>query len=349
MAVAFDPLMRLRARDRRRLAIGLGLGLALGLALCVAGWPGTGVSLAGFCAASGLGLGWANWPQWRKAAWWRGRGGLPKSYAPRSFLRYGNFLHLKLALTAVAAASLAYLLDDPPGGPSGGSALGYALGVFSTALVVWLLWFGVRKRRYDGGGAPLQAWLSGHVYLGLTLLVLVPLHCGFQFGWNLHSLAGALLFLTLVSGIFGLVAYTQIPARMTRNRPGQQLEGLLQQVADLDEQLRAEARELRDAEPVRRAIEETRIGGGLAALLFFSEANCATTQAQAALKRARDDDPGLLRPLELLTTKQAILRRVRRDLRYKALLDLWLVLHVPLSLACVAAVAVHVLAVFYYR
>ena len=47
--------------------------------------------------------------------------------------------------------------------------------------------------------------------------------------------------------------------------------------------------------------------------------------------------------------RRRLLRRIRRDIRYKAILELWLVLHVPLSLACLAAIAVHVLAVFYYR
>ena len=56
----------------------------------------------------------------------------------------------------------------------------------------------------------------------------------------------------------------------------------------------------------------------------------------------------LARLLERLAIKQSLLGRVRRDVRLKALLDTWLVIHVPLALATVAAVAVHVFVVFYY-
>ena len=50
-----------------------------------------------------------------------------------------------------------------------------------------------------------------------------------------------------------------------------------------------------------------------------------------------------------LTRKQTVVGRISRDLRLKALLDVWLVVHVPLGLAALALVAVHVVAVLYYR
>jgi hypothetical protein len=55
------------------------------------------------------------------------------------------------------------------------------------------------------------------------------------------------------------------------------------------------------------------------------------------------------RVVELLGRKQALLERVRRDVRYKALMDVWLFFHIPLAFASVVAVAVHVVIVFYWR
>ena len=57
----------------------------------------------------------------------------------------------------------------------------------------------------------------------------------------------------------------------------------------------------------------------------------------------------MTRLMQLLARKAAILAHIRRDLRYKAWLDIWLILHVPLAFASVLAVAIHVVAVFYYR
>src|SRR5437867_3778715 len=90
------------------------------------------------------------------------------------------------------------------------------------------------RRIAVGLGAPLRAWLSAHVYLGLALLVVMPLHSAFELGWNIHTLALALATLTIATGIAGLGFYTQVPTPMTRNRPGQKLAGLLEQIADLD-------------------------------------------------------------------------------------------------------------------
>ena len=50
----------------------------------------------------------------------------------------------------------------------------------------------------------------------------------------------------------------------------------------------------------------------------------------------------------LLLQKNELLARARRDLRYKARLDLWLYLHVPLAVALLAALAAHVVSVFLY-
>ncbi len=276
---------------------------------------------------------------------------------PQTFLAYEGYRYLKVALLLVAVAIGAYAVHDPLGGPSGGSWLGYGLGGLATALMFWLMWFGMRKRSYGTSGAPLRGWLSAHVYLGLALLVIIPLHSGFQFGWNLHTLAGGLMFAVILSGIFGIFFYSQIPTPMTRNRPGQKLDGLLEQIADVDGESSTEASGLPDvfAQAVATEIQNTRIGGGVFAQLARSGGKDPTAEA---LKVIRDhqqkadldlDGRGrVARLLELLSIKQALVRRVRRDTRYKALLDLWLMLHVPLSFATVAAVLIHIFVVFYY-
>ncbi|MEO0369484.1 MAG: hypothetical protein AAF197_12005, partial [Pseudomonadota bacterium] len=48
------------------------------------------------------------------------------------------------------------------------------------------------------------------------------------------------------------------------------------------------------------------------------------------------------------STKQTLLRRIRRDVQIRAFLKIWLFVHVPLSFALLAALLTHVLVVFYY-
>ncbi|MGZ5041811.1 MAG: hypothetical protein ACXWBQ_13795 [Usitatibacter sp.] len=50
----------------------------------------------------------------------------------------------------------------------------------------------------------------------------------------------------------------------------------------------------------------------------------------------------------LLLQKNQLLDRARRDLRYQAILDLWLYVHVPLAFMLLAALVAHVASVFIY-
>ena len=102
------------------------------------------------------------------------------------------------------------------------------------------------------------------------------------------------------------------------------------------------------------SIRDTRVGGRLFEQLSGSDKHCATARARAAIS-GRDDEltsvarEQVTRLLELLGWKSALLGRLRRDVRYQALMQAWLLLHVPFSVATLIAVIAHVILVFYYR
>jgi len=50
----------------------------------------------------------------------------------------------------------------------------------------------------------------------------------------------------------------------------------------------------------------------------------------------------------LLERRRSSLARIRKHLRLKALLEIWLYVHVPLTFALIAALFVHIVSVFYY-
>ena len=80
-----------------------------------------------------------------------------------SFINQDNSFFLKLSLLLSLISIVVYAIHDPVGPPSGNSWLGYTLGTLAGFIILWLLWFGVRKRRYIGQRFSLVQWLSGHV------------------------------------------------------------------------------------------------------------------------------------------------------------------------------------------
>lgn len=275
--------------------------------------------------------------------------------AHESFLVHRQFFYLRISLLLMIASLVPYLVWQPEQGHEGGTWLGYTLGTIGALLIVWLMLLGVRKRRYGPGDWSLKAWLSAHVYLGLSLLVVASLHAGFQFGLNIHTLAYVLMVIVILSGAFGVVTYARVPGLMTANRMSQSLQSMVVEILELDRQCAELALPLGDefAEEVRRSSEETRIGGSSWRQLSGREPNCATAQALTRGRELAEIAPPAMREgaatlLATLRRKQELLQRARKDVRFKALLELWLYVHVPLSFALLAALTAHIIAVFYY-
>lgn len=275
----------------------------------------------------------------------------------QSILVFRNFVYLKWALLVTAVTVVLYFVHDPAYGVrNGGTWLGYGLGGLGALLILWLMWFGIRKRQYgDSGSASVEDWLSAHIYLGLALIVVATLHTGFQFGWNVHTLAYALMMIVIASGVFGLFAYLRVPELMTHNRRGETLEQIMQEISDLDVQCREAALPLGDEvnQLVLSAAERTVIGGGAIRQISGRDPNCPTRAANLRAQEIADNAPAeqaekFRNLLGLLARKEDLLIRARRDVRYKALLDIWLYVHVPISFALLAALIAHIVAVFFY-
>jgi hypothetical protein len=271
------------------------------------------------------------------------------------FLRHKGFRWAKIAGVASAIALLIYMSIDVKPRPNGGSWYGYTLGIVATLLILWLTMLGVRKRAMTSGRWSLKSWTSAHVYLGLSLIVIATLHTGFQFGWNIHTLAYALMMLVIFSGLFGIMAYSWLPRSLSNNRNEVTEPQMLEGLRSIDRQLHEAAQPLaqRHAELVRQSLEQDAFGGGLWSRLSGRYPRCATRLAQAEIRLETADMPMLGdEPLEridaLLERKEAMLARVRRHLRIRALLEIWLYVHVPMTFALIAALTAHIVSVFFY-
>ena len=270
------------------------------------------------------------------------------------FLRYQGYKWLKIALAISVAALLIYGFNDVQPKPNGGSVYGYITGTIGVGLILWLTMLGVRKRQITPGRWSLKSWTSAHVYLGLSLIVIGSLHTGFDFGWNVHTLAYVLMMLVIGSGIFGIAAYASLPQALSANRGETTQLQMLDNLRMLDRQLNEAAQPL-DAEGaaiVQMALNDDPFGGGLIARVTGRYNKCGTRAALAAVRAHPTRAEGEADPLDhveiLLERKRSALSRVRKHLRLRALLEVWLYIHVPLTFALIAALLVHIVAVFYY-
>jgi hypothetical protein len=270
-----------------------------------------------------------------------------------SFLAHDRFRYLKWASALVLVSIALYLGVRPYGQPYGGGWAGYTLGTIGALLILWLTWFGYRKRTYADNHGRLAARLSAHVYLGLALFFIATLHTGFHFGWNIHTLAYALMCIVIGSGIFGVFAYARYPRLMTDNRESMTTAQMLGRVAGIDDDLRSVVMPLDDATvaAIERAIETNAIGGSAWRQLSGHYPNCTTAAAIAHMEAMAEGHTivqDAWRQTRLkLGEKAALLTRVRRDIRFKALMEVWLYLHVPLTFALIAALTAHVISIFF--
>lgn len=271
------------------------------------------------------------------------------------FLRYRNFRWLKIALVASLVAILIYASIDVQPRPNGGSAYGYILGTIGALLIVWLSLLGLRKRAMTPGTWSLKAWTSAHVYLGLSLIVIATLHTGFQLGWNIHTLAYALMMLVIASGAYGIVVYAVLPAQLSDSRAEMTRPQMIEAVAKFDVQLQAAAQPLahEDALFVRDAFGEDPFRASLLRRLSGRDSEGRTAAALATLRHRSATATGveaaaLEAVVQLLERKVAALERIRRHLRIRALLEVWLYIHVPLTFALLAALTAHIISVFFY-
>lgn len=264
-----------------------------------------------------------------------------------SFLKQRNWRWLKIAVVLSVVTGLGYALIDQEPRPNGGSWYGYTLGTIGLLLIVWLSLLGVRKRNITTGHWSLKAWTSAHVWLGLSLIVIATLHTGLQIGWNVHTLAYGLMLLVIITGIYGVWAYATLPSELSANRKEMTRGEMIEALTAIDRQLENAAQPLgRDqSDLVISALEQDVFHGGAWGRLTGSYPGCATNRA---LSNMRGSDEATGRVTALLTRRAEQLAQIRRHLRIRALLEVWLFIHIPATIALLAALLAHVVSVFYY-
>jgi hypothetical protein len=284
-----------------------------------------------------------------------------------SFLSHAKGRYFWLAVLLMVGSVVIYAIDNPTEPANGGTWLGYALGTIGALLIVWLAYLGRRKRNFAHGWGTVKGWVSAHVYLGSALLVVATLHTGFQFDWNVHTFAFVLMCLVIFSGFFGIFAYRTYPSARNELKKSQTLDDIFLQVEELDSQL---VRLIADASSdlktvVNSAIERTVIGGGFRDQLFGRDHSSVVVGGKVVSNKGQDqaleflvqnlsraegqENKSVGNIVRTFNSRKRLLGIIREDIRMHAMVQVWLLFHVPVTFALIAALIAHVFSVFVYR
>jgi hypothetical protein len=286
---------------------------------------------------------------------------------PRNWPLHRPWVIIAVAATALATAwyVAAGLASDT--WPGGSSAPGFTFGVAGGLIILFQMLLWARKKLRAWRLGRVQAWLRAHIWLGLLCLPLLVLHSGFRWGGALSTVLLVLLLVVIASGVWGVLLQQLLPSRLLDDAPA---EAMASQYDRVTGQLRDEAERLVLAagEPAAPA----KPGPGKAAVAV------ATVDGPAWAGHLRDAYDAVIEPflrdggagrsplrhgnraaivfqdlrVKLGPAAQPTLDGLealcdqRRQLDHQARLHFWLhnwlLLHVPLSVALVVLMVVHV-------
>ena len=112
------------------------------------------------------------------------------------------------------------------------------------------------------------------------------MHTGFQFGWNVHTVAYVLMMLVIVSGIYGISVYALLPQGLSDSRSEMTGPQMIEAVNSLDKQIQISAQPLSDAdsEVVLGSLGEDPFGGGVWRRLSGSYPRCGNRRALQVMR-----------------------------------------------------------------
>jgi len=267
-----------------------------------------------------------------------------------------GILWRRIFAVLLIAAGISYYRYQQNEYPHGGSKTGIIYGVVGLGLIYLLAFFAIRKRWYKSTLGTLEQWLQSHIYLGLLAFVILLMHTGGRFNDKIAITTFILVFIVVASGAVGAVLYVTVPRMLTEVESNLTVEEISDQLNQLARNMARLASGR--STPFQRIYDEVMkesLPGGLAGWRLL---------LQLGRRRKKGYDSGDWPRLLALVPKEEqeelrqllVFSRQRKELllrllfqqRYKNVLEFWLYIHVPFTVALLAFAALHVIAVFYY-
>ena len=238
----------------------------------------------------------------------------------------------------------------------GGSTMGLIYGIAALLLIGLLLFYGIRKRWYRSNLGKLENWFQAHIYLGLLTLFVVLAHSGLRFQDKVATTLFIVIALVIGSGVIGALLYKMLPRALTEVESNLSNDQISEQINQLG---RAMARIASGkSEPFQRI--HARLERSIAPRLFASwrlllrgarpgKVGDQPREIAAMLTLVPESEQTELRQMLVHSRQQKeLFIRLVAQQRYKNILDVWLYLHLPLSIAMIVLIVAHIWGVYYY-
>jgi hypothetical protein len=229
-----------------------------------------------------------------------------------------------------------------------GGLRGHGLGIIGTLMMIYLLFYSLRKRtRLFGKAGSLSGWLDIHIYFGIMGPLFVILHTSFKINgivaisfWSMIAVA--------LSGVVGRYLYLQIPRGMRGNeldlaeldKRDQQLTQHILTTYSIEEKALSEIQQaiVGNLDPTRSMLR-----------IFFSMLWADLSRFAknhhirlTLLKITRIHSSHLKRFIQIARRKAILHRRVTLWYKIQELFHYWHVIHKPFALIMYIVLIIHV-------
>ena len=255
-------------------------------------------------------------------------------------------------LVAAAGSYFWYIRNEFP---HGGSRYGLIYGIIGFFLCYLLAFFGIRKRWYRSTFGTIEQWLQSHIYLGILVLVILFFHTGGRFNDKIAVTTFVLVAVVVLSGIFGAILYVTVPRLLTEVESNLTVEEISEQLNQLAKSMArtASGRSTAFQRIYNELMRESKPGWLAGWRLLVSRMRKKTNEGPGAWAKMlslvpREEQEELRNMLVVARQRREFLLRLIYQQRYKNVLEAWLYIHVPFTIALLVFAVVHVAAVFYY-
>lgn len=258
-----------------------------------------------------------------------------------------------LAFVVLSGLSLVlFVATDLVAGWSPASLAGMIAGGVAAALMALEVLYAMRRRLLVAPLKTGQRWLQAHVYGGTLAALLVLIHMGFH--WP-HGTFGLLLFLltilTTLSGLLGVILQKTVPTTLTSSIG---VEAIYERIPELVADLRTQAGEtIKGSSEMLQGFYGSHVQPALAgpnvSFAYLMDVRSGRERVLTDFGGIQSflsgDDKARADQLQALVTRKMDLEA---HYTWQNVLRRWLLLHVPLAMLLIAAIVVHIAAVWRY-
>jgi hypothetical protein len=229
-----------------------------------------------------------------------------------------------------------------------------SLGWIGTALALMTVALSVRKRAAYQGVGRMSAWLTAHIYLGITAVFTIFFHSGFRTGGPLSAWLLAFFSLTVASGLLGWWLSRKVPPLLTALEEAPAIMEDLLTVRE--ENFRGMLELARGGSTDFRTLVEQRLMKETASwtrMWRFYRRRSTLAQELPAFQKEQEEAQGRLRPHEHRAFARAAeyalrVNKMNAELFLQRALRAWLTLHIGTTTVMFGLAAIHIFSQIYY-